>query len=117
MPKKSKKNGLVTPRQKQRKGIPFLRHWRKHRGLNQQRLADRAEVTQGMISQLENGKSDYTGELIERLAAALNCTPADLMMRNPLDPESPWSIWDRIKPEARPQAVRMLKVLAGDEAA
>lgn len=101
---------------KQRKRRTFLREWRKHRGLTQERLAERAGVSQGMISQLETGESDYTGELLEKLADALQCEPADLIMRNPLDTEAPWSIWDRLRPDQRKQAIRVLKALV-DEAA
>ncbi|CAL8974541.1 helix-turn-helix domain-containing protein [Rhodoplanes serenus] len=105
--------GNPTPKRRRRR--LFLREWRKHRGLTQERLADRAEITQGMISQLENGRSDYTGELLDRLAEALMCEPADLIMRNPLDAEAPWSIWDTLKPEQRKQAIKILKALADED--
>jgi transcriptional regulator with XRE-family HTH domain len=108
---------MARPRPKKPARRIFLREWRKHRGLTQERLAERAEVTQGMISQLEGGTSDFTGELLGRLADALSCDRADLIMRNPLDPEAPWSIWDTLKPQQRRQALRLLKALADEEAA
>ena len=95
----------------------FLREWRKHRRLTQAQLAERAKITQGMISQLENEQSDYTGVLLERLAGALGCEPVDLLVRNPLDPETPWTIIDRLKPAQRKQATRLLTALAEEEAA
>lgn len=117
MPTKKKPEPKVRTRFKQPKQRLFLKEWRKHRdGMTQARLAERANVTQGMISQLENGKSDYTGELLEKLADALNCKPTDLMTRNPLDPESPWTIWERLKPDQRKVALRMLRAIE-DEAA
>lgn len=108
----------VRTRFKRQKGLPLLKKWRKYRdNITQERLADRAGISQGMISQLENGDSDFTGGLLDVLADALSCEPADLIMRDPTDPEGIWSIWDRIKPEQRKMAIDMLKVLAGEKAA
>jgi hypothetical protein len=70
-----------------------------------------------MISQLETGLAGYTDNLLDLLANALNCEPADLLIRNPLDTEAPWSIWETLKPPERRQAVEILKALkraAGD---
>lgn len=112
----SKENGTepkVQTRFKQPKKRLFLKEWRKYRDdITQDRLAERAGISQGMISQLETGQSDYTGELLERLSEALNCEPADLIMRNPTDPEAPWTIWERLKPSQRRTAIRMLEALA-----
>jgi transcriptional regulator with XRE-family HTH domain len=117
MAKKNNENKVQT-RFKQPKRRLFLAQWRKYRDeMTQERLAERAGVSQGMISQLENGTSDYTGELLEKLAFGLNCQPADLIMRNPTDPKAPWTIWDRIKPELRAQALRVLETFADEEAA
>jgi transcriptional regulator with XRE-family HTH domain len=107
-----------VPRFKKPKRRTFLPEWRKYRdNITQERLAERAGVSQGMISQLETGASDYSGELLEKLAYALNCEPADLIMRNPLDTAAPWSIWEQLKPEQRSIAIRFLKALREDEAA
>lgn len=108
----------VQTRFKQPKQRLFLKQWRKYRdNITQARLAERSGVSQGMISQLENGASDYTGELLEKLSFGLNCTPADLIMRNPTDPEAPWTIWERLKPAQRKQAVRLLQALVDEDAA
>lgn len=89
----------------------FLKQWRKHRGLTQEQLAERVGITQGMISHLENDKSDYSGQLLAELAYALQCEPGDLVMRDPTDPEAPWSIWDTLKPATKKQAVEILHAL------
>jgi transcriptional regulator with XRE-family HTH domain len=115
MKKKGAAGPKVQTRFKQPKRRTFVTEWRRYRSLTQERLAERAGVSQGMISQLETGQSDYTGELLEKLADALECKPADLIMRNPLDTEAPWLIWDQLKPEQRKQALRVLKALI-DEA-
>ncbi len=105
----------VTPRFKT-KPRHFIREWRKFRHLTQAQLAERADLTHGAISQLENAEVNYTQPTLEALADALQCSPGDLIMRRPDDPDAPWSIWDNLKPEQRKQAVRLLKALK-DEAA
>lgn len=87
----------------------YVREWRKHRGLSQERLADRVNVTQETISRLENGKHPYSQPLLEALAEALRCEPADLLVRDPSREDYLWSIWDQIPPTQRPQAVKILK--------
>lgn len=89
----------------------FLKEWREYRDLSQERLADRVGVTQGLISQLENNRVNYTSDLLEKLADALLCEPADLLIRNPMDAEAPWSIWDTLPKPARVQAIEILKAL------
>ncbi len=100
----------VQSRQKRRRRL-FLKEWRKYRVLTQEQLAERSGLTQGLISQLENNTSDYSGETLAALAFALNCEEADLIMRNPEDPEAPWSIWETLKPVEKRQAVEILRGL------
>jgi len=98
---------MRTP--KRQRGRLFLREWREYRQLSQDALASRIGKTQGLISQLENGKVNYTGALLEALSDALRCEPADLIMRNPQDPEAPWSIWDRLRPVERKQVIQFIE--------
>lgn len=85
----------------------FFREWRKHRGFNQEELAEMVGVTASTISQLENGKQGFTDSTLMALALALSCTPGDLLMRNPLDQDAPWTLWDSVKkmPEAKRSAI------------
>jgi transcriptional regulator with XRE-family HTH domain len=99
----------VQPRFKSPRPRFFFREWRKHRGHTQEALADMIGVTTSTISQLETGKQGFTDSTLIALADALKCSPGDLLMRNPLDADAPWSIWDNIKPEDRPQAIRTLE--------
>lgn len=87
----------------------FIRQWRKFRGLTQERLADRVGMSNGNLSEIENGNTAYTQETLEAFADALQCTPADLLMRNPTDPEGIWSLWDQAKPAERNQLIEMIK--------
>lgn len=98
---------VVTPIPKPGKPRFFFKEWRKHRGYNQEELAEIVGVTASTISQLENGKQGFTDSTLIALADALACEPGDLLMRNPLDQDAPWSLWDSVKkqPEARRAAI------------
>jgi len=89
----------------------FLREWRKHRGLTQEQLASRLETSKGYISDLERGVRRYNQDILEALAKALNCEPADFLVRDPTDPTGIWSVWDRALPGDKVTIVEMAKVL------
>lgn len=89
----------------------FIRQWRKHRGLTQEQLAEIVGVTHGAISQLERGETGYTQPMLEALAAAMHCGPADLIMRDPSQTEAPWSIWDALKPKEQEEALSYMRFL------
>ncbi|HAH11529.1 MAG TPA: hypothetical protein DCL48_15655 [Alphaproteobacteria bacterium] len=93
----------------------YLKQWREYRGLSQQRLADRIESSKGYISDLERGIRRYNQDLLEALADALNCDPADLLIRDPSDPEGIWSIWDQVPKTERPRLVAMIRALVGSK--
>ena len=65
----------------------FIRQWREHRKMTTYDVAEKAGLTGSFISQLENGRSAYTQNSLERIAKALDCQPGQLLMCNPLDPE------------------------------
>ena len=103
------KSNLKTRRQ------TYFKEWRKHRNLTLERLAERINVTIGALSQLENGTTNYTQPMLEALADALYCQPADLIMRPPsvdaelkLAPEVAL-LWDQIPVADRDQALRILR--------
>ena len=89
----------------------FIREWRKFRGLTQERLAERLEMVAPTISQLETGKQGYTQATLEALAEALDTDPASLLIRNPLDPEGIWSVWEALPTADRARAIEVLKAL------
>jgi transcriptional regulator with XRE-family HTH domain len=62
------------------------------------------------ISHIENGKRRYDQIFLEAAADALGCEPADLIMRDPTQKDSIWTIWDQIAPEQREQAAKVLEV-------
>jgi transcriptional regulator with XRE-family HTH domain len=89
----------------------FLKPWRKHRGYTQDRLAEMTGLSKPFISQLERGDRAYSQDTLEVLAEALRCAPADLLMRDPTDPDGIWSVWDELHPVERRQVVEIAKTL------
>jgi transcriptional regulator with XRE-family HTH domain len=89
----------------------FIKAWRKHRDLTQVQLAERIGIDRSYLSQIESGKRRYDQPFLEAAAEVLNCEPADLIVRNPTDPEGIWSIWDQLKPIERQQVIEMARVI------
>lgn len=92
----------------------FVRQWRKFRGYSQEQLAEMIGVTHGAISQLERGLTQYTQPLLEALADALQTDPPSLLIRDPTQNESIWSLWDRAKPAQREKLEAMAEIILKD---
>jgi transcriptional regulator with XRE-family HTH domain len=91
----------------------FLRQWRRHRGLTLERAAEFFHMTGQNLGKIERGQVPYDQTLLERAAELYACVVADLLMRDPSDPEGMWSLWDRARPAERRQAVELIKVVVG----
>lgn len=89
----------------------YIRQWRKHRGLTLEQLAERIGMTHQNLGKIERGKVPYNQVLLELLAEQLRCEPADLIIRDPSQPDGIWSIWDQLKPVEREQMVEIAKTL------
>lgn len=100
--------GFKRPRQRRR---TFFKEWREFRDLSQERLAERLETSVASVSRIESGKQPYTQDYLEALAHALQTDPASLLMRNPLDQEAIWSIWDNAKEGERRMIVDIAKTI------
>lgn len=95
----------------------FIKEWRKYRGLTQEQLGGRLDVSTSHISQIERGTINYTRETLEAIAYALQCEPADLLGRDPSQPDYQlWKIITGLKPEQQEQALRVVRALAGEAA-
>jgi transcriptional regulator with XRE-family HTH domain len=75
----------------------FIKEWRIFRGLTQEQMASRVQLSRENYGRIEGGKVPYNQDFLELAAYALRCDPADLIMRNPTDPSSSWSIMDNLK--------------------
>lgn len=111
MPRKARSSPKPTRHQ------THIKAWRKHRGLTLEKLTERLlveeeiEISDGQLSRIERGKQPYSQDLLEALARVLRCDPADLIVRDPTQPEAIWSIWEQLSGQERTQAVELLKVL------
>lgn len=91
----------------------FIREWRKARGYTLEQLAERIGMTHQNLGKIERGQVPFNQLLLEALADQLRCTPADLQIRDPSDPDGIWSVWDTLNPTERVQAVQVIKAIKG----
>jgi transcriptional regulator with XRE-family HTH domain len=111
MPRKAR------PHPKPARRPTFIRAWRQHRELTLAQLTDRlsveleVDISEGQLSRIERGQTPYGQDILEAIAHVLRCQPADLLMRDPTQPESIWSLLDSLKPVERLQAVEVIKAL------
>lgn len=87
----------------------FIREWRNARNLTLADLSARTGLSAAAISRIETGGAAYTENTLGELASCLHCSPADLISRDPSDPESIQGIWDQLTP-ADQQTARALLV-------
>jgi transcriptional regulator with XRE-family HTH domain len=95
----------------------FIREWRKYRHLTLEQLAERIELTHGAVSQLERGLVNYTQPTLEAIADALQCSPGDLVMRNPLMDDAVWSLQERLAkatPQQRQKSLALIETFLRD---
>lgn len=78
----------------------YLREWMKHKGLNNSRIAERMDASEGTISKLLNGKMEMTTSWLANFADALDISVPDLF----LDPKRPTR--DELLASATPEELR-----------
>lgn len=89
----------------------YIRAWREHRQLTQEQFAERVGINRAYLSKIETGKRRYDQPFLEAAAEALRCSPADLLVRDPSDPDGIWSIWDNLAQSQRTQIVEIAKTI------
>lgn len=89
----------------------FLFEWRKFRGLTQEALGYKVGLTQGMISHLETGETDFTSTHLDLLSKALHCTKYDLLFRDPNNDNDPVAAIHALPESLWPLATKLLKQL------
>ena len=92
--------------------LTYLKAWRKHRDKTQQQLAEALGISDAQVNRIERGKRPYTQAFLEAAAQYLETDPASLLMRDPSAPEPIWSVWDRVEPDKRADALRILQAFA-----
>lgn len=80
-------NNKLEGRQRYDPSHHFIREWRMARGLSTTEVAARmhpsAACSDITLARVEKGSYPYTQQILEGLAAVLDCTPADLLGRDP----------------------------------
>lgn len=102
-------------RPKRTRSRHFIKEWRDHRGLTQEQMASRVQISRENYGRIEAGKVPYNQDFLELAAYALGVDPADLLIRNPLDKSAPWSIYDTLKkadPDTRTRIIAVMEALA-----
>lgn len=89
----------------------FIRKWRKYREFTLERLASRIGMTTSNLSKIERGTQAYTQPVLEALADALACSPADLIMRPPEARNELQALVEGLPEEVKGQAVAVIKAL------
>jgi transcriptional regulator with XRE-family HTH domain len=95
----------------------YLKQWRIYRNKTQEQVAAALGVSTPTISRIEKGTRQYTQEFLEAAADYLMTDPASLLMRDPSQPESIWSIWEQIDPPKRADALRVIRAFIADKKA
>lgn len=93
---------------KQKQGN-FVKAWRKFRDLSQSELAEKMGISREYVSLVENGKRRYDEIFLDAAAQALNCSPADLISREPGTLGGILYLWDQIDEAQREQALKVLE--------
>ncbi|WP_210255204.1 helix-turn-helix domain-containing protein [Ancylobacter pratisalsi] len=99
------------PKPKRQRQRHFIKQWRINANLTQQRAADRIGMSRENYGRIENGKVPYDQDFLEEAAKAFNCSPADLIMRDPSAPNAPWSIWETLKPDQQEEALDFIRFI------
>jgi transcriptional regulator with XRE-family HTH domain len=110
------------PRRPRREVTPhrqptYIKAWRKKHGLSLEKLAEKLttmelyEISEGQLSRIERGEQPYNQDLMEALATVLQCTVADLTNRGPADPESIWTMVEKLTPREQAQLVEIANAI------
>lgn len=92
----------------------YFRQWRDFRGLTQDQLAERANLSTSTISQIETGDQGFREESLVAIAKALDCSPGDLLSVDPNDSGELLDIWEGIVPSARPLVLSVIRVMSDE---
>lgn len=115
------------PRRKDRKPH-YLREWRAFNDLTLEAVVEKIgllssewasadptaramTMTHATLSRIERAKLPYNQHLLELLADIYKTDEASLLMRDPTEPDSIWSIWDQLKQPEKRQVVEIAKTI------
>ena len=100
----------AMPKSSRRK--TYLREWRRVKpGRTLEIVAEQLHMSQPQLGRIERGESPYNQDLLEALADLYGCSVADLLMRDPSNPDAMWTLWEQAKPGERAQIVKVASAL------
>lgn len=92
-----------------------VREWRKLRGLSQEGLASLMETSWQQVSRLERSERRLTDEWLERLAAALQVSKAELLVEKPIVGAGEPRVGDSVKDEFEARMLRFWRRLRPED--
>lgn len=87
----------------------FLREWRKFRGYTLEQAAERVGMTHQNLGKIERGKVPYNEVLLDILTEVYRTDRGSLIMRDPTQKDSFWSIYDQLAPPERQRLVERVE--------
>lgn len=93
-------------------GANFLKAWREHKKMTQQKLAELVGTTQHQIAYLENGDRALSAKWLRKLAPALGTTPGMLLDHDPAELDNDIiDIWSHMDARERRQITDIAKTI------
>jgi transcriptional regulator with XRE-family HTH domain len=99
------------------RGATYMRQWRKFKKLTQEQAAERCDVDRTTLGRIEKGELPYNQDFLEKLALAYGVDVIDILTVDPLVPDPPRLVYDRLRKaskEKQQQAMLILDALLRD---
>jgi len=71
-------------------------------------------MSRSYLTKIETGARRYDQAFLDGAASALDCTPADLIGRDPADVDQIDALWARLSKQQRAQALAVVRALFPD---
>ncbi len=90
-----------------------VKAWRMYRGLTQEQLAERIEMSTASVSQIETHKQGLSDDTLFGISTALDCSPGDLLSWDPRSADYQlYRLISAMVAAKREQALRLIHALA-----
>mgnify|MGYP001580132991 CR=1 FL=1 len=87
----------------------YLKEWRKSRDLTQEQASSVLGISRSHLANLERGERDPDLAILEAMSKVYRCSVPELIVRNPADPASLWTLFEAIEEQDRAQAAKVLE--------
>jgi len=103
----------MAPRKKPHhdRAATHLRAWRKFRHLSRDAAAERVDIDGTTLGRIERGELPYNQDFLERIALVYGCEPSDILNIDPLKPDPPRLVYDRLRAANKDVQDRAMAVL------